>query len=62
MVLFCFVINMNIQQILLRNEYGYGKNMDEMVKFINNNIVYFVKLNLNLEDKKIKFEEKLEQI
>lgn len=34
--------------------------MDEMVKFINNNIVYFVKLNLNLEDKKIKFEEKLE--
>lgn len=34
--------------------------MDEMVKFINNNIVYFVKLNLNLEDKKIKFVEKLE--
>lgn len=53
---------MNIYQILLRKEYGYGKNMDEMVKFINNNIVYFVKLNLNLEDKKIKFVEKLKQI
>lgn len=53
---------MNIYQILLRKEYGYGKNMDEMVRFINNNIVYFVKLNLNLEDKKIKFVEKLKQI
>lgn len=53
---------MNIYQILLRKEYGYGKNMDEMVKCINNNIVYFVKLNLNLEDKKIKFVEKLKQI
>lgn len=53
---------MNIYQILLRKEYGYGKNMDEMVKFINNNIVYFVKLNLNLEDKKFIFVEKLKQI
>lgn len=53
---------MNIYQILLRKEYEYGKNMDEMVRFINNNIVYFVKLNLNLEDKKIKFVEKLKQI
>lgn len=53
---------MNIYQILLRKEYGYGKNMDEMVKFINNNIVYFVKLNLNLKDKKFKFVEKLKQI
>lgn len=35
--------------------------MDEMVKLINNNTAHSVKLNLNLEDKKTKFVEKLEQ-
>lgn len=35
--------------------------MDEMVKLINNNTAHSVKLNLNLEDKKTKFVEKLKQ-